>query len=79
MSAFEYHIDPAVAAFKTSIIPDVTEQLESIQRLLDGVILASGGESGRDFTPTEHKAFECLIEARNALWGVKNCANEEVI
>lgn len=74
MSPFEYHIDPAVAAFKASIIPDVTEQRESIQRLIDAV-----ARTGRELTPTETAALRALREASIALWTVQNCANEEVI
>ena len=60
--------DPQVTALVAAAFQALTEASD---RMLE----ASGGECGRDFTPSEKEAFDSILSARAALktadpWGV---------
>lgn len=55
-----------------TIIPSTDNAKSALQDLLDTMLERTGGESGRDFTPNEKRAWEALLEARAWL----NIANE---
>lgn len=55
---------------KTELSNLLVDAWASLEKHLNILVEASGGEDGRDFTAMEQKAFNVLIEVRKRLYTV---------